>query len=127
MKIEPTPSELSELFIRGFKPIDEATRFKLSSIACSCAARPDIYDENTCENGMWLYNLLVNKDPVFPVFIKRFDLNLIAVAESFSYREFVSLNFHMIWTAFSVKLAGDKRITATEPNYSLINVLKLID
>ena len=29
MKIEPTPSELSELFIRGFKPLDEAERIKL--------------------------------------------------------------------------------------------------
>lgn len=117
MKIEPTPSELSELFIRGFKPVDEATRFEFKTIACHCAARPDIYDETTCINGMFLYNLLAKKDPVSPAFIKRFDLNLIVVAKTYSM-------FGPIWTAFRIKLSGDKRITALQHPGPLIDALE---
>ena len=126
MKIEPTPSELSELFIRGFKPVDEAACIELSSIAKVCADNPSIYSMASSINGAFLYNLLNSRDPAFPVFIKRFDvinskdfnLSSIVVAGSFS-------SFGLEWSVFMVTPGKSRMITATSPTtVSLIEALK---
>lgn len=154
MKIEPVSSDLSELFIRGFYPINEAERIKLAeklqaaycsfleSDSSSEPVRTSSYEhvlefnwkvfqlQDDSTNCLFLYNLLTSRDPVFPVFIKHFGSDSLVVAGTRS-----SFGSGLLWTAFSINShgltivnpAGDKKITPFVSTYSLIEVLKDIE